>query len=224
MRRHTRLAMRGRRNASDEVFPILDVQISGFVLLVGQDLPSEQAGIEITRALRVWCTQIGPAERAGDVRDSDPSILCGLPHAEMRTGGILNHGHTSQVHDVKGRHHRGASELLDLGSGLIGAIHRDVNHPVRRHTLSALICAECVSSGCVTTVQFENCVELAWPDGIVLRAPAKEGAVEILGCVLIGGSKFNPAERSSGVLIDVGHSGTSLPQLRRGNCQRDIKL
>src|SRR5947208_16355974 len=96
--------------------------------------------------------------------DSDARILSGLPHAEMRAGRVLDHSHTPEIHDVKRRHHHGATELLGLASGLIGAAHRDVNHPVWRHTLRALICSQCVSGGCIATLYFKDRVELAWPD------------------------------------------------------------
>src|SRR3977135_3727958 len=125
MWRHARLTMRGWGNASDEVLSILDVKISGFVLLVGHDLPSEKAGIELAGALCIRRAQIGPAKCAGDMCDSNAGILRGLPHAEMRTGRILDHGHASQIHHVEGRRDHGTTELFGLGSGLISAIHGD---------------------------------------------------------------------------------------------------
>ena len=48
------------RNASDEVFAILDVQVTGLVFLVGHDLPSEKGRIKISGALGVGRAQIGP--------------------------------------------------------------------------------------------------------------------------------------------------------------------
>src|SRR5882757_3376218 len=102
MGRYSGLAILRWRNASDEIFAVLDVEIAGLVVFSGRNLPAEQGGVEVARALYVGGAEIGPAQGAFNTCDSDAGILPGLPHAESCSGGILEHGHTAGFHHVEG--------------------------------------------------------------------------------------------------------------------------
>ena len=53
MRRNSGLTKFGRRNTSDEMFAVLDVQVARSVFWVGEDLPSKKARVEIRIAFRI---------------------------------------------------------------------------------------------------------------------------------------------------------------------------
>src|SRR5260370_30446569 len=103
MRRHSGLASGRGGNASDEMLSVLDMQVAGWIFGVGDQLPSEKAGVKIRGALCVRCAQIGPAERAGDVGDSDSVVLVGLPGTDNRAIGILDDRHAPSIHHVESR-------------------------------------------------------------------------------------------------------------------------
>src|ERR1022692_3429521 len=84
------------------LFAVLDMQVAGFIFWVGKYLPSKKAGVKIGGTFWIGRAQIGPAERAVDLGNSDSGVLVGLPGAENGAGGILNNGHAARVHNVEG--------------------------------------------------------------------------------------------------------------------------
>ncbi len=69
--RHSGLAVLCGRYASDEVLAVLDVQVARGIFRVGKDLPSEEAGVKIGRALLIGRAEVSPAKRAVDLGDLD---------------------------------------------------------------------------------------------------------------------------------------------------------
>ena len=67
-----RIAMSCRRNAADKMLSILNMQVAGGVGLSfsGSQIPPKEARIELAGELRVWRTQIRPAECAVHTRNS----------------------------------------------------------------------------------------------------------------------------------------------------------
>src|ERR1039458_8993813 len=103
--------------------------------------------------------------------------------------------------------------MLRLGDGRVGVLDCDVNHPVRRNALRALVGTQRASGGRFAALEFEFGVVVVRTHRIVMGFPAEERAVEALGGVLVGGVEFNPAERAGGMLVDVCHSGGILHQI-----------
>src|SRR6202521_5937292 len=200
------------RNASDKMLAVLDMQIAGRIFWVRDQLPSEKAGVKVGGTFWVGRAQIGPAERAGDLGDSDSGALVGLPDAENRAGGILDDRHAASVHDVKSWGKNLAAELLRLGDGCVNVFHCDVDHPVRRNAHRTLVGTQGASGGSIAALKFEYSVNTVRTHRHVLGNPAEERVVEVLGGVLVGGVEFNPAEGAGRMLVDVCHSGRKVHQ------------
>ncbi len=81
-----------------------------------------------------------------------------------------------------------------LADGGFDVVDRDVEHPVRRHSLLALIGAQRVTRSGVAAIELENRVDLARPHGIVVGSPSKNCTVEFLGGVLVGGARVQPSK------------------------------
>jgi len=184
------------------------------------DLPAEKPGIEVGGAFRVRRAQVGPAQRPVDLRDPDSLTLVSLPQTKYCARRILNNRHAPSIHHIKRRSKNGATQLPGFRRSRICVIHRDVNHPMRRHAMRCLLGTQRASSGGIASLEFEDGIELIRTHRHVLGIPAEECVVELLRSGLVGGVKFNPAEGTGGVLIDVCHndvclSGKSLHQTGR---------
>ena len=223
MRRHSRLTVGCGGNASDEMLAVLDVQVSGRIFCVGGDLPSKKASIKIGSALCVGRAQIGPAERARDLRDSDSGALVCLPGAKYRAGRILDDRHPPGVHYVESWGQHFTAELLRFRGGCVCVFYQDVNQPVGRHTLRTLLGTQRASSSRFAALQLEYGVKIVRPHRHVIGVPAKERYVKLLGSGLVSCVEFNPAEGTGGVLINVCHSRRSLHQLWLAGRQRVMK-
>ena len=181
------------------------------------NLPSEHPGVKVRSAFRVGCAEVSPAKRAVDPGNSDSNAFLGLPGAERSARWILDDRHAPRIHNIERWSKNFAAQLLRLGSRRVGVVDRDVNHPVRRNAVRALLGAQGASSGSFSALEFEFCVEIVGSHRIIVRFPAKQRAVKTLSGVLVGSVEFNPAKGTGGVLVDVCHSGTKCtPNRGRG--------
>src|SRR5208283_4498492 len=166
--------------------------------------------------------QVSPAQRAVDVCDSDPGILLHLPDAESRAGGILHHRHPTGIHHVESWGKNFAAQLLRLCSSGVSAVDLDINHPVRRNSVRALLGTQRASGRRMAALELEHGVKIVGTHRIVMRFPPEKCVVKTLGGGLVGGVEFNPAERAGGMIIDVGHSRKSLHQFWVAGRRREI--
>src|SRR5882724_7476464 len=139
-------------------------------------------------------------------------MLVGLPEGESRASGVLQDGHAAGIENVEGRGQNRAAKLRGAGGGSVSAFDRDIQIPVGRNAARELVRAKGAACGGIASFDLENRIDLVGADGKVLRGPAKDLGIEILGGSLVGGGEFGPAECAGSVFFDVGHSaGTVLP-------------
>src|SRR5579871_310158 len=124
-----------------------------------------------------------------------------LPHGENRARRVLNYGHSAEGKHIERRLEDLGSELLGPRGGIVGTVHAHIQTPVGWH---GLVSDRKTPSG-VFSVDLEHGVVAVGSHRIVDGFPTEQVTVELLGGGLIGGSEFQPAERSRGMLFDVGH-------------------
>src|SRR5208282_3769842 len=184
---------------------VLDVEIARGIFGIGGHLPSENTRVKVRRAFYVGRAQVSPAQRAMDAGDSDPRILLYLPDAESRAGRILHHRHAARIHYVESWGKNFAAQLFRFCSSRVSAVNFDVNHPVRRDAVRALVGAQRASGSGMAALKLEHGVKAVGAHRIVVGFPAEKCAVETLGGGLVGGVEFNPAEGAGGMIIDICH-------------------
>src|SRR5881394_1700468 len=110
----------------------------------------------------------------------------GLPNRKHRSGGVLDDGHAANIENVEWSHqHLAAKRGCPLRS-FVGALNGNVEHPVWRHACRLLLWTQGVRGSCIATAEPENCVEVVWAHGHVVRLPPKQPAVEVLCGILVG--------------------------------------
>src|SRR5713226_2757314 len=217
MRRDSRLAMRGGRNAPDEFLAILymPVIVSGvFVFL--HHLPAEEFGIKLARPRLVRCAQVSPAECAVHARDSSSHMFVGLPDGENRPCRVLEICHAAGIENVERRGQHLAAELAGSVGGVIGALDADVQVPMRRNAPGALLRVKGIGCAGVASLELEHAVETVRAYRGVRGSPAENLAVESFCGGLVGGGEFGPAERPGGVLFDMRHGRDYTPAAEDG--------
>jgi hypothetical protein len=69
---------------------------------------------------------------------------------------------------------------------------------------------KCAACGGIASFDLENRIDLVGADGKVLRGPAKDFGIEILGGSLVGGGELDPGKCAWGVSFDGRYSGESV--------------
>src|SRR5271157_836567 len=165
----------GGRDASDKMLAVLDVQVVVLGIFLFQDhLPAEKITVKLACALRIGRAQISPAQGSIHVGDTDSLVVLRLPNGKRGSSRILQDSHAARIANVEGVHAYRSTSFRGVLDCAVGARDRDVEHPVRRDSLRALLRPHGVSRRRIAILESEDGIDLARTDWHVERSPSKQ--------------------------------------------------